>query len=70
MQEKAALQDVLKRKGPGGGSGGGSAFQLPAPDAEQTAAQQPWNVGGSEQAWAAAQQWQPSGQQQQQAPPG
>lgn len=55
LQEKAALQDVFKRKGPGGGGAGG--FQLPPPDPSQAA---PWAADASavEQAWAAAQQWQ------------
>ncbi|PRW58772.1 putative chloroplast RF66 [Chlorella sorokiniana] len=54
-EEKAALQDVFKRKGPGGGGAGG--FQLPPPEASQAA---PWAADASagEQAWAAAQQWQ------------
>lgn len=62
LQEKAALQDVLRRKGgPDGGSAGGS-FQLPPPEAAQQ--QQPWMAGGldaQQQAWAEQQAWVPTG---------
>lgn len=61
-EEKAALQDVLRRKGgPDGGSAGGS-FQLPPPEAAQQ--QQPWMAGGldaQQQAWAEQQAWVPTG---------
>lgn len=63
LQEKAALQDVLRRNGgPDGGSTGGS-FQLPPPEA----AQQPWTASSpdqQQQPWADQQAWVPSGTQQ------
>ncbi|KAL4418941.1 hypothetical protein ABPG77_009121 [Micractinium sp. CCAP 211/92] len=62
-EEKAALQDVLRRNGgPDGGSTGGS-FQLPPPEA----AQQPWTASSpdqQQQPWADQQAWVPSGTQQ------
>lgn len=59
-QEKAALQDVFKRRGPGGGGEGG-AFQLPPPDPQAAA---PWGEQGGEQGWAAQRQWEQEQQQQ------
>ena len=49
QEEKAALQDVFRRKGPGGKGGGGASFQLPPPEYE--------GEGGPPREWSARRPW-------------